>query len=165
MRIRLTKLSDRRHRLDILRRDNTSERAELVTRECLLHDFIHFAVEAAMPTQAGFWGSLARGMTLHELNDREAERTRPAAAELLAVEATVGMMTGALKTSDSADGTFANLRRMFACQGQATPPWCNPAFVDSVVGRLRTLQGHWRATPFGSTMEIDWPEPAQPPAD
>src|SRR5262245_9416983 len=70
MRILLTKISDERHALEVVRADGDRERVELVSREFLFHDLLHYAVEWALETQDGFWGALARGRTVKDLNDR-----------------------------------------------------------------------------------------------
>jgi len=165
MKIRLTKLSDLRHRLEIRRFDDTCEQADLVTRECLFHDFVHFAVEAAMPTQGGFWGALASGARLSELNDRDRTTTMDGAATLYAVEAAVGMTSGVLKGNAAPEAMFRSLCRMFESQAQVVPHWCNERFVAEVSARMRSLLGHWRATPFGETLELDWSEPERQPKD
>ena len=44
--------------------------------------------------------------------------------------------------------------------------WVNDAYVKAVEAadvaevceRMRRLQGQWKATPYGETMEIAWPE-------
>ena len=45
MLIRLTRLTNDRHRFEILRNDGTHESHELETRSTLLHDLAHYAVE------------------------------------------------------------------------------------------------------------------------
>lgn len=38
--------------------------------------------------------------------------------------------------------------------GLAPPDWLTGDFMRCVLERLRQLQGQWRATPFGQTMEL-----------
>ena len=61
MKILLTKLTDDRHQLAIERDDGSTESVELETRSFLLHDLVHYAVEAEAKIDDGFWGLLARG--------------------------------------------------------------------------------------------------------
>lgn len=159
MQIVLTKLSDRRHAVAIVRSDGTRDAIELVTRETLFHDFLHFAVEASIPTQRGFWGSLAGGKTFADMNDRSGAAFRDNAATLGIVEGTVGMMTGAMKRAASEERIVAEFRRTADELGQAPPAWLDERFVATVRERMRRLLGHWKATPFGASMEVDWPEP------
>lgn len=156
MRILLTKLSDRLHALEIVRRDGSGETIELVTREALFHDFLHFAVESALPTQGGFWGALANGKTMADLNDRSGASMREYAATIYAVEGAVGMMTGIVDLPQ--DQAIAKLRWYHETQGQTPPEWCTEAFVASVRECMRRLQGRWKATPFGGAMEMVWAE-------
>jgi hypothetical protein len=70
MRILLTKLNDASHRFEIVRADGSGERAELETRSTLLHDLVHYAVEAQAGLTSAFFGRLASGDALAELADR-----------------------------------------------------------------------------------------------
>jgi hypothetical protein len=157
MRILLTKLSDLQHRLDIVRHDGSRETIELVTREALFHDLLHFAVEASMPTQGGFWGALASGKRFADLNDRSGESVADIAATLWMVEGAVGMMTRTVELPP--EQGWEKLRDDFEHQGLPLPPWCSQPFVTDCCERMRQMLGHWKATPFGETMEIVWPEP------
>lgn len=154
MLILLTKISDQRHALEILRSDGSRERIELVTREALFHDFLHYAVESSLSTQGGFWGSLASGKTMADLNDRTGASMKERAATLYAVEAAVGMMSGIIDIPK--DQALAKLRWYHETQGQAAPAWCTERFVIAVREHMRRLQGQWRATPYGESMEILW---------
>lgn len=39
------------------------------TRSYLVHDLLHYAVESEAGLSGGFWGNLARGKTLADMND------------------------------------------------------------------------------------------------
>jgi hypothetical protein len=158
MQIVLTKLSDRQHAVTIVRSDGSRDTIELVTRETLFHDFLHFAVEAAIPTQRGFWGSLASGKTFAQMNDRSGASFRENAATLAIVEGTVGMMTGAMKRAVSDEHLVAVFRRSCEELERAPPDWFDERFVVAVRERMRRLQGRWKATPYGESMEVLWPE-------
>ena len=161
MRILLTRISNRNHRLELVRHDGSRDSAELVTREALFHDLLHFAVESSLPTDRGFWGTLAGGRTIADLNDRTGESVRENAEMLYQVEGIVGVMTGVAEMS--AEEALARLEWFSQSQNQSPPEWCNQRFVASVVENMRRLQGRWRATAFGETMEILWPDSAQKP--
>jgi hypothetical protein len=156
MRIVLTKISDQRHGLELVRRDGSRERIELVTREALFHDFLHYAVESSLPTRKGFWGTLASGKTMADLNDRSGAAVRENAGTLYAVEGAVGLMTGVVDLPE--DQAFAKLRWYAESQGQELPAWCTEPFVAEVRELMRRLQGRWKATPYGESMEIAWVE-------
>jgi len=157
MRIVLTKLSDDSHRVEIIRADDSRDSIELVTREALTHDFLHYAVETSMPTQRGFWGTLASGKTFDDLNDRSGAAVRENAEELMTVEGAVGVMTGVFDLPG--DQGLAKLRWFSETQNRPPPDWCNARFVREVRECMRRLRGRWRATNFGQSMEIDWSEP------
>jgi len=166
MRILLTKFSNTHHALEVVRADGSRDRTEGVSREFLFHDLLHYAVETSLGTQGGFWGALANGKTFDDLNDRsgKAMTMMGGSANLALVERVVGMMTGALKEAESPGGDVLEaLRRYHEALGEELPPWCTEEFAADVRERMRRLQGHWKATPYRSTMEIAWAEPEERP--
>ena len=161
MRIRLTKVSDEQHRLEIERDDGSREAIDLVTREALFHDLLHYAVESAMATQGGFWGALAAGKTMADLNDRSGESMREFAVTLLPVEEAVGMMTGVVRSEDPDALAAATIRRYHESMERPVPAWCSESFVSEVREQMRQLVGRWRAAPYRHSMEIEWPQNAE----
>jgi hypothetical protein len=156
MQILVTKLSDQRHALELVRADGSRERVELVTREALFHDLLHFAVESTLPTQGGFWGTLASGKTMADLNDRSGESVKENADTLYLVERIVGVMSSVVGMP--VDQAFAKLVWFSESQGQEPPDWCTRSFVAEVCELMRQLQGRWKATPYGESMAIGWTE-------
>lgn len=151
MRIVLTRLTDRTHRFEIVRRDGSQERVELETRSLLLHDLVHYAVEAEAGIAAGFYGSLAAGVPMDALADRD----HPPEGEGLAMaESLVGPMQSLYHGRAS--------RELYVERaGARYPDVVDEAFVDGVLERLRRLVGRWKATPFGEAMELTWPPPEE----
>ena len=157
MRIRLTKLSDERHALEIERDDRRRERVELETRSTLLHDLTHFAVEEAAAIDQGFFGSLAAGKTLAELSGRSGEAPPPYTGVLLEVERTVAVLQHLTRTGETPAAAHERITAMLAVQGGQPPAWFTLELVGRVQERMRRLVGQWKATPYGSAMELDWP--------
>jgi hypothetical protein len=155
MEILLTKVTDERHRLEIVRDDGSREAATLETRSYLLHDLLHLAVEAEAGLTTGFWGCLAGGKTLADMNDRSGVAMKEYAAEMATVEQAVGVLTGAAKGAPAGD-VLAGLRRWVEAQGRSPPPWLDEPFIVRVQERMRGLLGHWRATRHGQTMSVRW---------
>jgi hypothetical protein len=134
MRIGLTRLTPDRHRFEVLRADGSRDVADLETRSYLVHDLTHFTVEKVLRLQHAFFGSLAAGTTLAELNDRS--RPWPEGSELARAESIVGPMQSHLS------GRAVTL-----------PPW---PFVPEVEQRWRSVYGQWKATPFHTTCWFVW---------
>jgi len=155
VRIQLRKISDQQHELAIVRADGRRESVACETRSVLVHDFIHHAVEAEAKLDAGFWGSLARGRTLAEMNDRARPPSGDGAVEMATIERFVGALHGAAKGQGAAD-VVAGIERYAAGLNEPMPAWLTEAFVVAVQERLRRLLGAWNATPHGGTMELDW---------
>lgn len=155
MRIRFTKLTDTEHALEIVRPDGGSERVVCETRSLLMHDLLHLAIESEAGLASGFWGQLAAGTTLAAMNDRT-KSLAPAAAELVAIERLVGALHGATKQRPPSE-LVAGLRRFADALETPLPSWLTENLVTRVEERMRRLTGHWKATPYGATMEVTWP--------
>lgn len=159
MRIRFTRLTNERHALEIVRKDGSSERVELETKSLWLHDLTHFAVESEAGIRDGFWGLLASGKTLSEMNDRTGKGIEGYAGRMATVEMLVGAISGAL-SGVPLESVAGNIKGYFESVGSAgsVPGWLTSEYVGRVHGRMRELVGHWNGTPFGSTMELEWIE-------
>lgn len=164
MRIVLTRVTNTLHRLEIVRADGSRETADLETRSFLMHDFIHFAVEAEAGMTEGFWGLLASGTPLAKLNDREnAMKAFEPGVQLGLAEAVVGPVTKLVQGKLDAAGLLRAFHERFLAGGDRIPPWLNDAFLLRVMDRMRRLLGQWKATPFGGRMELVWPPDSQQP--
>jgi len=157
MRILLTKLTNERHALEIIRKDGSRDRVELETKSLWLHDFLHFAIESEAGLQDGFWGSLAAGKTMAQMNDFSPDTPKAYSGNMATIEQTVGMLTGAAK-GRTAQEMYEGYRTMREAQGEMPVEWITAAFIERVQERIRQLVGHWNGTPFGETMRIEWDE-------
>jgi hypothetical protein len=149
MRVLFTKLSDRRHRFEVVRDDGTRENVELDSRSFLLHDLVHYAVEAELRLPDAFYGLLSSGTPLSRLNDRStyADPT-PGLAK---AETLVGPLQSLWNERIDPAIHLENVQRAF--------PEVDAALIARILERLRRLTGHWRATAYRSTMELPWPPP------
>ena len=161
MRILIRKISGEQHELTIVRPDGRRESLLCERRSVLMHDFIHYAVESAAGLETGFWGLLAQGRTLAEMNDRAGLPSADEAAEMVTVERFVGALSGAVKEVP-APVLIAGIRRYASAMDAQVPPWLTEPVVVDAQERLRHLLGAWRATPAGAALELDWP-PHTPP--
>jgi hypothetical protein len=161
VRIALRKVSDERHVLEIVRDGGRVEAIACETRSYLRHDLLHYAAESLAGVDGGFWGTLARGVSLAEVNDRSAYAAAPATPELLAMERIVGILSGAVKGRSAAQ-IVAGFQSHADALGWSTPAWLTADFVAAVQERMRQLHGRWKATPYGQAMELTWPDRAQP---
>jgi len=122
----------------------------------LFHDLLHYAVESTLSTQRGFWGTLASGKSMADLNGRSGESVKENADTLYVVEGIVGAMSSIVAMP--VDQGFAKLRWFSESQGQEPPEWCTESFVVNVSEHMRRLLGRWKATPYGESMRIAWSE-------
>jgi hypothetical protein len=157
VRIAFRKVSDERHVLEIEHDDGRRESAECETRSFLQHDLLHYAAESEAKIDFGFWGRLAAGATLADLNDKELQGSLYDRPDMLVVEQVVGALTGAIR-GRSPEDVVAGLHQLADAQAIAMPAWLTPAFVEAVQRRMHALLGQWRATRFGAAMELRWPD-------
>ena len=155
MQIQLLKISDERHALRIVRSGGAFDEVECETRRNLVHDLLHYAVESEADLTTGFWGNLAAGLTLADMNDRTGAPLGAAAPEMAAIEQIVGALSGAVKGRSAAE-MVAGMRRFAEALGTTMPAWLTERFVEAVQERMRQLLGRWRATSYGATMTLDW---------
>ncbi len=140
MRIRLTKLDDRQHRLEVVRADGTTAERVLDTRSFLVHDLAHYAIEAERGSSGGVWGHLARGVSWDDL--------------------TAGVVhdPDELARCESLVGPFQSLwAQRLSRERYAAVAGVEGEFVEGALARMRRLVGHWNATARGTTMELPWP--------
>lgn len=145
MQIHLTRTSNTTHRIEITRADGSTESAVVDTRSFLVHDLVHFAVETELAQSQGFYGLLASGRAMAEINDRDNPPPEPA---LMRIEGLVGP----LQSLSQERGDAQALQAWFSAQDPSLPP----DFVARILARMRRLLGHWRGTPFGQTMQLHW---------
>lgn len=143
--IRFTRLNPTHHRFEAIRADGTRDEREFETKSLLLHDFVHFAVESEANLRGGFYGALASGAAY--------DAPLPG-SEAMAIESVVGPLQGALKGEIDPGAFVTRHRAMQANMGSESPAWLTPELIAQALERLRQLQGQWRATPFGETMEL-----------
>lgn len=145
LRIRFTRLSNDRHRFEAVGDDGRVETRDLETRSFLLHDLVHFALETAARRAGGFYGQLSRGAGYDD----------PAmGGEGSEIELVVGALQGASKGEVDAALFVGRMMDHFRAIDRAPPAWLDVRVIDEAMATLRALQGRWRATPFGATMEL-----------
>jgi hypothetical protein len=155
MQIRLTRLTNERHRLEVVRVDGTREARELETRSALPHDLVHYAVETEAGLNASFYGRLARGESYEAL-------TQPSGGvEAMQTEAVVARIQGAAQ-NDAWSGIdpesfAASITAGFRSLGYEPPTWLTGELIVRVRESLRRVQGQWRATPFHQALVLPFP--------
>ena len=156
MLIRLTRLTNERHRLELVRDDGSREAHELETRSALLHDLVHYAVEIEAGLKASFYGLLASGKTYESLT------VEPSGdPETMQTEAVVGRLQGMAKNDTWADVDPETLAQSiiagFRSLGYEPPTWVTGALIVRIRERFRRVQGRWRATSFHQTLVLEFP--------
>lgn len=153
--LRFTRVSAEEHRFEYLRSDGTGEAFDLETHSLLFHDLLHFAVETEAGLQGSFYGLLAKVGGYAELSVGGGAAL---GGEIAITERVVGALTGALTGEDlDADAFVEQATEYLDLHDERAPRWFTPALVLAVRECMRQLEGRWRATPFGETMELRFP--------
>jgi hypothetical protein len=143
--IRLTKLTNDRHRIEFVRADGSGDAAELETHSCLVHDLIHYAVESEANLKRSFYGPIAAGRRYGDMTGA------PAAGEAMTTERIVVLLTKCAKGEWSAK-EFVEAMQSPANGGPLA--WVTLDFARATLERFRRAHGQWKATPFRQTMEL-----------
>ncbi len=150
-----TRVSPTHHRFAYRRPDGTGEAIEMETHSLLLHDLMHFAVEREAGLRGSFYGILAKVGGYEELR---VAGGMALGGEIAITERVVGALTGALSTDDlAADAFVERVTEFLEFYDERSPRWMTSEFVLKVRERVRQLEGCWKATPFGETMELAFP--------
>lgn len=151
--LRFTRIAPDRHRFEYVRPDGTGETLELETHSMLTHDLVHFAVETEGALQGSFYGLLAKVGGYESL----ASQTGGLGGEAMMTEMVVGPLQGALKGDIDADAFVERVNEYREDMGVDRIGWLTADFVRGAERRFRALEGQWKATPFGATMELVFP--------
>ncbi|HEY8519719.1 MAG TPA: hypothetical protein VIN61_06540 [Gammaproteobacteria bacterium] len=156
MLIRFTRLTNDRHRFEIVRDDGSREAHELETRSTLAHDLTHYAVEVEGVLRHSFYGTLASGTRYADLVVEPPEGPEAGQTELV-----VAMLQGVFNAVDHGghdpQALFSRIVAGFDALGRERPPWLTAELIGRILERLRSVRGRWRATPFHSTLELEFP--------
>jgi hypothetical protein len=153
--LRFTRLSATHHQFEYRRPDGSGEAIEVETRSLLPHDLVHYAIESEASLRGSFYGLLAKVGGYQELTVKGGAAL---GGEVAITERVVGALQGALKTNDFDGEAFASaMAEYLELHDERPPRWLTPEFVKRVRERLRQLNGRWKATPFGETMELTFP--------
>lgn len=103
----------------------------------------HLALELEVGLTAGVWGSVAQG---GHLGGEGIDGADVAEAELAA---------GRLQTLMRTEADVSAIEEMLMA---TMPDRASRDLARRLRERVRQLTGHWKATPFGETMTVQWPE-------
>ena len=131
----------------VTRDDRSVEDFTLETKTYFLHDICHFVVERNLQYAAGFWGMLARGMAIHELNGKTNLQT----AELRFIEQIVGPVQSVYS---------GHLPEQLFEQFVAHLDFIVPAkFLTDCLSEISSIIATWEGLPLGGQLELDWTLP------
>jgi len=141
MKIIITRHADREHEVQVERADGSSNSKVLNSRSFLRHDLAHLAVESCLAIEQGYWGLVAAGAAL-DGDDLKG-------ADLMRAERFAGPVQTLMRLEAGPDRFFEMLQRV-------EPAMASRELADRLHEKCRQLAGHWRGTPFGGEMVLEW---------
>lgn len=131
MQIWISRIDPKTHRFRALRPPHPPVDLVLETRSMLLHDFAHYALEATLETDQGFYGLVAAGADVPTL--REHQLPPDQWEELMALEGMVAMLQSSFKRGERRSG-------------------------DASWELLRAVNGAWSKARQGEALFLPWPQ-------
>lgn len=116
----LSPANPRQHHLVVHRPPFEPVETLLETRSLLLHDLCHYAIEAELGTEEGFYGRVAAGADPAML--REATLEEAEWASLLQIEGAVVWLQTAFKRGDATMAGADRLRALWGAWSKVRPP-------------------------------------------
>lgn len=147
MEIAITKKTHYLCQYTVTRHDRSVEDFTLDTKTYLLHDICHFVVERSLNYAAGFWGMLAKGAAISELNGK----TNPQTAALRFIEQIVGPVQSVYSGHIS-----EHLFEQFVAHLDFIVP---ANFLRDCLSDLNSIMTAWEALPLGRQLTLDWTLP------
>ena len=172
MRLRLTRLDERRYETEITRADGVTYHVKGVGHMgAIPHDLAHFAVEQGLRIRGGFWGSVAQGAVFGSLTHvggrrrpgataRSEEILRANKGELTETEILVGLFNQALEEGlgpESPELRERLRRYVWTAPGRKPRTFTDEEIAAACDGWRRMLES-WLELPIGGTLELTWPE-------
>ena len=158
MRVLLTKLSPDRHRFTVVRDDGRQESTDVASRSLWAHDLLHYALERAAGIEDGFFGSLAAGRSLAELNATASEAMASGFSGLAMIERLTGPFYALVSGKADEDAVLHAAKQVCALNQTALPSWLTLDFIDRVKSDIDQLARQWKSLRIGGTMELRWPQ-------
>ncbi len=149
MRIRITK-GQGGNRLICTRR-NGSFTQSAIGPKLPYHDLAHYAVERELNMTEGFFGQIAAGRTMEELNDTDFIRTLPPQAwdaEVLA-RTLQGLANGAVAQSE--------FKAIAETELQRVPKGLTNEAGTRMLATYTQLLNAWEQVAEGAALELQWP--------
>lgn len=172
MRMRLTRLDERRYETVITRSDGVTYHVKGVGHmSAIPHDLAHFAIEQGLGIRQGFWGSVADGAVFGSLT-HVGGRRKPRAAErskqvlkanegvLTETEILVGLFNQALEEGlgpESPELRERLRRYTWTPPGRTARQITDTEIAAACAGWRRMLE-LWQRLPVGGTLDLVWPE-------
>jgi hypothetical protein len=153
--LRFTRVSAEEHRFEYRRPDGTGEALDLETRDTLFRDLLYFALETEAGLRGSFYGLLAKVGGYAELRVGGGVAL---GGEIAVTERLIAALADtALDFDAAAAGVVEQAGADFELHGERAPRWFTADLVAKVGERMRDLDGRWRATHPGETMELRFP--------
>lgn len=167
MKVEITKGTDRDW-IEISRDEESPEKTSFPKKGPMPHDAVHFIVETELKLRNGFWGMVADGVRVADVQDiakkaghASASRARlPDASivELLQVERLVECFEADIWSGADDVELFQDIARV-ACESSFVPDMqISTDAIKAIRSQLKKFQAAWTVAPIGHTVSFEWRE-------
>lgn len=155
MKIGFIRINPDQHTLTVKYKDGNIIEQTLETKSFFTHDLVHFALEETAGLKNSFWGQLAQQHKQERINPMSRDNFKPE-TEIEFTEVLTGPLMGLTRNPESVEHVHIMIQELFASYGVETPSYISSEFLNTFLKRFNQINGTWKATPFGESLELEW---------
>jgi len=154
--------------IDICRDGGSRAGSRFPKKGTVPHDAVHYLVEKTIGLKAGFWGLVAAGHPIKDIQDMAKQAGHASATraevpqahiiELLQAERLVECFEAELWGGGSDPVTFRHVAQAACDSSHVAMPMLSDDVIAAIVGEMTALQAQWVTAPEGHMISFAWPE-------
>lgn len=165
MDIIITKGTDRDW-IHITRSDGTEDKSTFPKKGMIPHDFVHFVVEKEFGFSDGFWGYVAKGNSISDIQEivknaghassKRAKIPDEHIVELLQAERLVECFEADQWSSGTDSDTFRDVVNAACASSHVPVPTIDDRSIEKIRVQLSEFTAKWTTIPIGDMVQITW---------
>ncbi len=144
------------HALSCIRSDGSTTWTRL--RVPVQHDLIHYVVETTLGLRDSFFGLVARGVNITDLEKPKAQRAFDLTDAAVHTEYMVGLFQMELSNGEPYKDFHAQLRAMCEQNKFPAPPEIGPDQIERIRQAVSNILYEWQTIAPGQTFELNFDE-------
>ena len=150
----------------VTRDDGTTEHSTFPKKGIVPHDAVHFFVEKALGLTNAFWGMVANGTPIEDIQEiakaaghasaSRATKPEPHIIELLQAERIVECFEADMWSDPADNETFIAVINSACASSHVPAPTVSSQQIEAVRSELQALLATWKETEIGGTITLEW---------